>query len=85
MRDVRKVALRVVAMLPETVGDGRTRSGRRRHDREPLPVVRTDLHIGVIAARFIAIVPDGQGRDWLAAASLAGDGLPGEAGGIEPG
>ena len=57
--DVRKVPPRLVAMLPNTVGDGWTRTGRRRHDGESLPLVRTDLHIGVIAIGLVAIVPDG--------------------------
>ena len=73
--DVRKVPLRLVATLPKTVGDGWTRTGRRRHDGEPLPVVRTDLHIGVIAIGLVAIVPDGP-RLRLVGSNIAAGGRP---------
>jgi hypothetical protein len=75
LRDVRKVTLRVVTMLPEAVSDGRTRSGRRWHYGEPLPIVRTRPHIGVIAAGLVAIVPDGP---WpkLACGAVASSGWP---------
>lgn len=59
LRDVRKVPFRVVATLPETFGDGRTGTGRGWHDRQSLPIVDANLHVGVITPGLIAIVPDG--------------------------
>jgi hypothetical protein len=58
LRDVRKIALRSIAMLPKSLGDGRTGTGWRWQDREPLPIARANPHIGVIAAGLIAIIPD---------------------------
>ena len=73
--DVRKVPPRLVAMRPNTVGDGWTRTGRRRHDGEPLPLIRTNLHIGVIAIWLVAIVPDGP-RPRLVSCSTTAGGRP---------
>jgi hypothetical protein len=75
LRNVRKVSLRVVAMLPKTICDGWTRTGRGRHDGQPLPIVHADLHIRVIAARLVAIIPDGP-RPRLACSTVVGSGRP---------
>jgi hypothetical protein len=56
--DVGKIALGHIATFPKALGDGRTGARRRRQDREPLPIVRANLDIGVIAAGLIAIIPN---------------------------
>ena len=75
LRDVRKVPFGVVAMLPDGLGERRSRSWRGRHDGELLPAMRAELHIRIVAARLVAIVPDGP---WprLAGSTVAGRGWP---------
>src|SRR5450432_952970 len=62
-------------MFPKTIGDGRTRTRRRRHDGEPLPVVRTNLLIRVVAAGLVTIVPNGP-RPRFAGSTITDGGRP---------
>jgi hypothetical protein len=68
LSDIWKIPFRVAATFPNGISNRGARSGRGRQDREPLPVVGTDLHIRVVAAWLIAIVPDGP---WTGLASDA--------------
>jgi hypothetical protein len=51
-------------MLPKAVRKGRARAGRGRRHGKPLPVVIADLHVRIVAARLVAIVPDRPRPRW---------------------
>lgn len=61
MSHVGEVSLWAIAMLPKTICDRWAGPGWGRLNREPLPTVITDPHIGEVAFRTTAVVPDRPG------------------------